>query len=174
MSSQETEIMKAAREAAILIPSLEPDGRLPAYIRKLSENGFGHIIVVDDGSSESYQSIFREVEAIDRAVVLHHDVNHGKGVALKTGYRYILENLPDVQGVITADADGQHTVPDCIRLAQRKHCTWAAAISPLKIFRPRAAAVTGSPPRYSKCCTGSICRTHRPVCVLSGRKNYPL
>ena len=118
MSSQETEIMKAAREAAILIPSLEPDGRLPAYIRKLSENGFGHIIVVDDGSSESYQSIFREVEAIDRAVVLHHDVNHGKGVALKTGYRYILENLPDVQGVITADADGQHTVPDCIRLAQ--------------------------------------------------------
>ena len=38
MSSQETEIMKAAREAAILIPSLEPDGRLPAYIRKLSEN----------------------------------------------------------------------------------------------------------------------------------------
>ena len=100
MSSQETEIMKAAREAAILIPSLEPDGRLPAYIRKLSI------------------ATFSEVDAIDRAVVLHHDVNHGKGVALKTGYRYILENLPDVQGVITADADGQHTVPDCIRLAQ--------------------------------------------------------
>ena len=118
MNSQETESMKAVREAAILIPSLEPDGRLPAYIRKLSENGFGHIIVVDDGSSESYQSIFSEVDAIDRAVVLHHDVNHGKGVALKTGYRYILENLPDVQGVITADADGQHTVPDCIHLAQ--------------------------------------------------------
>ena len=118
MSSQETESMKAVREAAILIPSLEPDGRLPAYIRKLSENGFGHIIVVDDGSNESYQSIFSEVDAIDRAVVLHHDVNHGKGVALKTGYRYILENLPDVQGVITADADGQHTVPDCIHLAQ--------------------------------------------------------
>ncbi len=108
----------AVGEAAILIPSLEPDERLPSYIRKLSENGFARIIVVDDGSSGSYQPIFREVESIDRAVVLHHDINHGKGVALKTGYQYILDHLPEIQGIITADADGQHTVPDCIRLAE--------------------------------------------------------
>ena len=111
--------IKAVQNAAILIPSLEPDERLPAYIRKLSENGFGHIVVVDDGSSEAYQPMFREVESIERAVVLHHDVNHGKGVALKTGYRYILEHLPEAEGIITADADGQHTVPDCIRLAEK-------------------------------------------------------
>ena len=110
---------RAVEEAAILIPSLEPDEKLPPYIRSLSENGFGHIIVVDDGSSESYQQIFREIEKIGRTVVLHHDVNHGKGVALKTGYQYILDNLPDVKGVITADSDGQHTVPDCIRLAEK-------------------------------------------------------
>ena len=109
--------INAVRDAAILIPSLEPDERLPAYISDLSKNGFGAIIVVDDGSGESFQHIFQEVEEIERAVVLHHDVNHGKGVALKTGYRYILDHLPDVKGVITADADGQHTVADCIRLA---------------------------------------------------------
>ena len=109
---------KAVRHAAILIPSLEPDERLPAYIRKLAESGFGHIIVVDDGSSEAYQPVFSEVESIEHAEVLHHDVNHGKGVALKTGYRYILDNLPDTEAVITADADGQHTVADCIRLAE--------------------------------------------------------
>ena len=109
--------INAVRDAAILIPSLEPDERLPAYISDLSKNGFGAIIVVDDGSGESFQHIFHEVEEIERAVVLHHDVNHGKGVALKTGYRYILDHLPDVKGVITADADGQHTVADCIRLA---------------------------------------------------------
>ena len=113
------EISKAVREAAILIPSLEPDDRLPAYIQKLQESGFGTIIVVDDGSSEAYQQIFREVESIPRTVVLHHDVNHGKGVALKTGYQYIMEHLPKVRGIITADADGQHTVPDCIRLAEK-------------------------------------------------------
>ena len=119
MSNQEKGSRNAVERAAILIPSLEPDERLPAYIRKLSENGFGRIIVVDDGSSESYQPIFSEVEGIDRTMVLHHDVNHGKGVALKTGYRYIQEHLPEVTGIITADADGQHTVADCIRLAEQ-------------------------------------------------------
>lgn len=114
-----SEILNAVREAAILIPSLEPDERLPAYIRELEKSGFGNIIVVDDGSSEAFQAIFNEVGEIDRTVVLHHDVNHGKGVALKTGYQYILDHLPDVKGIITADADGQHTVPDCIRLAEK-------------------------------------------------------
>ena len=114
-----SEIKNAVQEAAILIPSLEPDERLPAYIRQLAENGFGHIVVVDDGSSEQFQPIFSEVEGIERTTVLHHDVNHGKGVALKTGYQYILDHLPDAKGIITADADGQHTVPDCIRLAEK-------------------------------------------------------
>ena len=116
-ASRRTE--KALTDAVILIPSLEPDERLPAYIQKLAESGFGHIVVVDDGSPESYQEIFRRIGEIDpRVQVLHHDVNHGKGVALKTGYRWIQENLPEISGVITADADGQHTVPDCVRLAE--------------------------------------------------------
>lgn len=110
---------KALADAVILIPSLEPDERLPAYIEKLAESGFGHIVVVDDGSSEAYQEIFRRIEEIDpRVKVLHHDVNHGKGVALKTGYAWIQANLPEISGVITADADGQHTVPDCVKLAE--------------------------------------------------------
>ena len=109
----------AIQETAILIPSLEPDERLPAYIRQLADNGFGRIIVVDDGSSEQYQRVFHEVEAIDGTTVLYHDVNHGKGVALKTGYKYILDHLPRITGIITADADGQHTVKDCIRLAEK-------------------------------------------------------
>ena len=108
----------AAEQAVILIPSLEPDERLPAYIQRLKEGGFGHIVVVDDGSSEAYQPIFDQVEAVEDTVVLHHEINKGKGVALKTGYRYIMENLPDISGVITADADGQHTVKDCLRLAE--------------------------------------------------------
>ena len=110
---------RALRDAVILIPSLEPDERLPAYIRKLTESGFGHVVVVDDGSGETYQEIFSSVEqTAPQVTVLHHDVNHGKGVALKTGYKWILENLPEISGVITADADGQHTVEDCLRLAE--------------------------------------------------------
>ncbi len=109
----------AAEQAVILIPSLEPDERLPAYIQKLKEGGFAHIVVIDDGSSEAFQPIFDEIDAVEDTVVLHHEVNKGKGVALKTGYRYIMENLPDITGVITADADGQHTVEDCLKLAEQ-------------------------------------------------------
>ena len=109
-----------AQDAVILIPSLEPDERLPAYIRRLKDAGFGRIVVVDDGSPESYQPIFREIEQVEDTTVLHHEVNRGKGVALKTGYRWIMENLGDsVVGVITADADGQHTVEDCMLLAEK-------------------------------------------------------
>ncbi len=119
MEEKDIRQRKALADAVILIPSLEPDERLPAYIRKLTESGFGHVVVVDDGSPESYQEIFRRIGEIDpRVQVLHHEVNRGKGVALKTGYRWIEENLPEISGVITADADGQHTVPDCVRLAE--------------------------------------------------------
>ena len=30
-----------------------------------------------------------------------------------------MENMPDITGVITADADGQHTVADCLHLAEQ-------------------------------------------------------
>ena len=50
----------AAEKAVILIPSLEPDERLPASIRKLKDSGFGHIIVVDDGSGEAFLPVFEE------------------------------------------------------------------------------------------------------------------
>ena len=110
----------AAQDAVILIPSLEPDERLPAYIRRLKEGGFARIVVVDDGSAEKYQPVFREIEEVEDTTVLHHEFNKGKGIALKTGYEWILKNLSDeITGVITADADGQHTVEDCLKLAER-------------------------------------------------------
>ncbi len=109
---------RAAEQAVILIPSLEPDERLPAYIRKLKDAGFGYIVVIDDGSSSAFRPVFEEISKVEDTVVLTHDVNQGKGVALKTGYRYIRENFPDISGVITADADGQHSVDDCLHLAE--------------------------------------------------------
>ena len=103
--------------AVILIPSLEPDDRLPAYMRRLLEAGFTRAVVVDDGSSEKYQPIFTELAQMDGVTVLHHEVNRGKGCALKTGFTYIRDHIPEASGVITADADGQHTVEDCWKLA---------------------------------------------------------
>ncbi len=105
-------------DAVILIPSLEPDDRLPAYVRALLEKGFRRAVIVDDGSSAGYQPIFETLAAMDGVTVLHHEVNRGKGCALKTGYAHIRDNMQDATGVITADADGQHTVTDCWKLAE--------------------------------------------------------
>lgn len=104
--------------AVILIPSLEPDDRLPAYVQKLLERGFTKAVIVNDGSSEKYQPIFDQLAAMDGVTVLKHEVNRGKGCGLKTGYTYIRDHMPEASGVITADADGQHTVEDCWKLAE--------------------------------------------------------
>ena len=77
-------IRNAAERAVILIPSLEPDDRLPAYVKKLKEAGFAHIIVVDDGSGTAFRPIFEKAGTVEDTVVLYHEVNHGKGTALKT------------------------------------------------------------------------------------------
>lgn len=104
--------------AVILIPSLEPDERLPAYVAKLRERGFSHVVIVNDGSGASYDGIFDCLSAMEGVTVLRHEVNRGKGCGLKTGYTYIRDHLPEASGVITADADGQHTVEDCWHLAE--------------------------------------------------------
>lgn len=105
-----------AYDVVILIPSLEPDERLPAYVQTLAQSGFTHIVVVNDGSKASFEPVFDAVRAVDGVIVLTHEVNKGKGIALKTGYRYIMDNIP-CAGVITADSDGQHTAEDVTRLA---------------------------------------------------------
>ncbi len=104
------------QECCVLIPSLSPDERLPAYVEELRSAGFGLILVVDDGSAASYQPIFSGIEALDGCAVLHHPVNRGKGAALRTGFAYIRDHTA-LRGVITADSDGQHTLPDTLHLA---------------------------------------------------------
>ena len=44
----------------------------------------------------------------DNGIILHHEVNKGKGRALKTAFKYVLDNIPEAIGVVTADSDGQH------------------------------------------------------------------
>ena len=137
----------------ILIPSLEPDQQLPPYVRSLLEHGFSRVIVVDDGSGEAYQPIFAELDAIDGCTVLHHEVNRGKGAALRTGCKYILENVPECESVLTADADGQHTLTDCKRVAE------ALAKDPTKLYLgSRDFTLPNIPPksRFGNRCTSVV------------------
>ena len=69
---------------AILIPTFNPTDKLIKTINNLNENGFKHIIIVNDGSFNN--EIFSKIE-VDR--ILKHDFNEGKGKALKTGFEYL-------------------------------------------------------------------------------------
>ncbi|WP_035771021.1 glycosyltransferase [Butyrivibrio sp. FCS006] len=96
----------------IVIPAYEPDDKLIGLMDNLVSAGFSPIVVVNDGSDrETYGRIFDEVKNRG-AIVLEHEVNRGKGRALKTAFEYCLNEFEDMLGVITADSDGQHTAPD--------------------------------------------------------------
>jgi glycosyltransferase involved in cell wall biosynthesis len=106
-----------ASNIAVIIPTLNPDGRLAELVSKLCSMGAKEIVIINDGSSENSKPIFPMLEKQCGVVVLHHPVNRGKGAALKTGIRYLLTNRPDLIGCVTADADGQHTPEDMARVA---------------------------------------------------------
>lgn len=99
---------------AIVLPSLDPDEKFLRVVDELISNSFETIIIVDDGSCAEKQRIFASAERYPQCTVLHHGVNKGKGRALKTAFEYVLENCPDVEGVITIDGDGQHLTKDII------------------------------------------------------------
>lgn len=103
-------------QIALVIPALEPDGQLPALLRALGPEWHGPAVVVDDGSSPAAQGHFAEAERLG-ATVLRHPANRGKGAALKTAFAHCLACWPDLLGCVTADADGQHTPADILRLA---------------------------------------------------------
>jgi glycosyltransferase involved in cell wall biosynthesis len=86
---------------AVLIPALNAQRTLPAVVVE-SRKQLEPVIVIDDGSSDGTGAVARAVGA----TVLRHDVNRGKGAALKTGFAWAMQNGFD--GVITLDADGQH------------------------------------------------------------------
>ena len=104
---------------AIVLPSLNPDEKFGAVVDGLLESGFENIAIVDDGSKDDEQHWFNSAAEHPQCHVLHHGVNKGKGRALKTAFEYVLEKLPDVEGVITIDGDGQHLLKDIIACGEK-------------------------------------------------------
>lgn len=95
----------------ILIPAYNPDDKFVAFIDELK----GHsapVVVVDDGSKAECQAAFTHAEEAGFLVV-HHEVNRGKGQAIRTGLQAAKEHFASYDPhdcVITVDCDGQHTL----------------------------------------------------------------
>ncbi|MBQ3527291.1 MAG: glycosyltransferase [Clostridia bacterium] len=103
---------------SVVLPSYKPDEKLIDTVNGLIEFGFRDIIVIDDGGKEEYNHVFNKVREIDGCTVLVHPENRGKGAALKTAFKWYLENR-NGRGVITVDGDGQHRPSDVAALSDK-------------------------------------------------------
>lgn len=102
---------------AILIPAYKPDKKLVELTNKLLTHEDLKIVVVDDGSGEAFKDVFAALDS--RVNLISYPVNKGKGGALKTGIKYIYENLTDCERLVTADADGQHSYDDIRKVIEK-------------------------------------------------------
>ena len=105
---------------AVVIPAFEPDAGLPGIVRAVATAlPRAVVIVVDDGSSARSAPHFQALPEPGRVVVLRHGSNRGKGEAIKTGLRHVLEHFPGAVGAVTMDADGQHLLEDVLAVGAR-------------------------------------------------------
>lgn len=79
-------------------------------VRKLNER-FARLVVVNDGSTRGLETLSAVEPLVEKLLV--HPVNRGKGAALKTAFDYL-----GAVDVVTADADGQHTPEDIVKVAE--------------------------------------------------------
>ena len=98
----------------VLIPAYKPDARLVELVRELRDRQLD-VMLVDDGGQEAFAPIFAQCRELGAEVAVH-TVNLGKGRALKTGINAALLRWPELRAIVTADADGQHTPKDILRL----------------------------------------------------------
>ena len=107
---------------AVVVPAYQPDARLVGLVDDLHEALPGcRVLVVDDGSGPDYVAVFAQARA-QGAVVVTHQINSGKGQALRTGLARAATTWPDAD-VVCADADGQHTPADIRAVATRVRTT---------------------------------------------------
>ena len=109
------------KKVVIMIPCYKPDEKFLIHLDNLKENGFDKIIVINDGSGESYDHFFIETEEKYGCKVVAHSINLGQGRAYKTGFNYYLSETraggcyEGSIGIIQCDCDGQHHIEDIIK-----------------------------------------------------------
>ncbi len=97
-------------DVAILVPVYNEARVLGDVIAGLVGH-VGHVVCVDDGSTDSSAEAARHAGA----TVLRHATNLGQGAALQTAIEHAL-TLPGVCYLVTFDADGQHQLSDALAM----------------------------------------------------------
>jgi glycosyltransferase involved in cell wall biosynthesis len=105
----------------IVIPTFNPTDLLVTTLSDL--NSYPQIkgltkIIVNDGSTSGEAILSRVKEDDPNVVVLSHDENSGKGSAIKTAIRFILDQSHPIDYALTVDSDNQHSGKDVAGLLE--------------------------------------------------------
>lgn len=122
----------------IVIPVYNPEAKMIEQIKKLREDGFRKVVLVNDGSDASHDIWFETAQDDYDCDVLTHAVHLGKGRAIKTAFNFILTHYPQCTGVITIDAMGQYSVEDVDRCFEEMNINPGELILGCRDFRDEA------------------------------------
>ncbi len=124
----------------VAIPAYNEDQVIGGVIDDIKKEGYKHILVVDDASSDDTAII----SAKRGAQVLKHRQNKGAGGATRTALRYAFNN--DFDFVVLMDADGQHDPKDIAGLTKYKDFDVVLGYRKLRKmpFTKKIANITGN------------------------------
>lgn len=106
------------RECVVVLPAYNEEENVRAltaewmkYVKVIKDkyNLKLRVVVVNDGSKDSTQSICEELEKeYDNFTLVNHAKNKGLGEAVKTGIRYTVHDCPQAEFMCLMDCDNTH------------------------------------------------------------------
>ena len=110
----------------VVIPFLDEESTLETIVSKLDacawpDDWSGRIVLVDDGSGSSAAEAAAALAA-DRTeppiTLIRHDVNRGKGAALRSGFEAIIGSADDEDLMAIQDADLEYDPGDLVTIVE--------------------------------------------------------
>jgi glycosyltransferase involved in cell wall biosynthesis len=130
MAAHDEPAVPKLRKLSVIVPVFNERNTLVEILRRmraveLPDEIESEIIVVDDGSSDGTRDVLRQLGDSTVRVVMH-DVNRGKGAAVRTGFKHATGEF-----ILVQDADLEYDPED-----------WPKLLAP--VLRGRARVVYGS------------------------------
>jgi len=94
-----------------VIPAYNEEIAIGSVIARARQH-VDEVLVIDDGSADCTSHVAR----LMGATVLRHEINAGKGAALRTAFKWAMDRKVDI--LVTLDADGQHNPDEIPRLLE--------------------------------------------------------